>query len=114
MTVTEWIKKQVLKITGLSKINGPDEQERLTFINNDELQKKTKIREYNVWYAGDSDELLNFYTRQMTIDYNFEPWYSRNKKNYFWSISSTENDIKRTHSGQPRNIVDTLVSLEIS
>ena len=111
MTVTEWIKKQVLKITGLSKINGPDEQERLTFINNDELQKKTKIREYNVWYAGDSDELLNFYTRQMTIDYNFEPWYSRNKKNYFWSISSTENDIKRTHSGQPRNIVDTLVSI---
>lgn len=111
MTVSDWIKQQVLKITGLSKINGPDEQERLTFINNDELQKKTKIREYNVWYAGDSDELLNFYTRQMTIDYNFEPWYSRNKKNYFWSISATENDIKRTHSGQPRNIVDTLVSI---
>lgn len=59
----------------------------------------------------DSDELLNFYTRTNIIDYNYEPYYDRNKTSYFWCVASTEGDIKRTHSGQPRNIIDTLVNI---
>lgn len=110
-TLKEWIKKKALSFLGLGQYDGTPGDDRLTFINDDEHVLKTKIREYNIWYAGDGDELLNFYTRQNTIDYNYEPWYSRNKRSYFWSVSSTEEDIKRTHSGQPRNIVDTLVAV---
>ena len=110
MTLKEFIRQKVLGIVGLSKDTTPD-KEKLTFINDADRLLKTKLKEYNVWYYGDGDELLNFYTRGNMLTFNTEPYYSRNKRNYFWSISSTEADIKRTHSGQPRNIVDTLVMI---
>ena len=111
MTILQWIKKKILGIVGLSHEDVPNAEDRLTFINDSEKISRTKIQEYNVWYSGDGDELLNFYTHTNLLEYNYEPWFARNKRNYFWSISSTENDIKRTHSGQPRNIVDTLVAI---
>lgn len=111
MKVLDWLRLKVLDLLGLGKYGGPGELERLTFISDSDRLLKTRIRECNIWYDGDGEELLNFYTRENTIGYHYEPFYSRNKKNYFWAISSTENDIKRSHSGQPRNIVDTLVSI---
>ena len=110
MTLLEKIRSKVLGMVGLAK-DDKSEEDRLTFINDSERITKARLREYNIWYYGDGDELLNFYTHQNITEYNVEPWYSRNKRNYFWSISSTENDIKRSHSGQPRNIVDTLVAI---
>lgn len=110
MTIKEFIRKKVLGLVKISQYeNMPQEEERLTFINDKEQITRSRIREYNVWYKGDSDELLNYYTKNNLINYNYEPWYSRNKRSYFWCISSTEGDIKRTHSGQMRNITDTLV-----
>ena len=111
MTLKEWLRAKALSFLGLGKYEGTPGDDRLTFINDEDHAVKQKIREYNVWYSGDSDELLNFYTRQNTIDYNYEPWFARNKRSYFWSVTSTENDIKRSHSGQPRNIVDTIVAI---
>jgi hypothetical protein len=112
MRLEDYLKKKILLIAGgLSEFGGQEEIDRLMFINDKRQVMETKLKEYDVWYQGDSDELLNFYTVQTNIEYNYEPWYSRNKRGYFWSISSTENDIKRTHSGQPRNVIDTLVSL---
>ena len=110
MLLRDWISKKILSIVGLSKFDS-NEKERLTLINDKQQIVLQKIEEANVWYEGDSDELLNYYTRATHIDWNYEPWYSRNKRGYFWSISSTESDIKRTHSGQPRNIIDTFVNL---
>lgn len=111
MTILEKIRNKVLGIIGLARTDGKADADRLTFINNSDIIKKNRIEEFNVWYYGDSDELLNYYTHKNTIDYNFEPWYSRNKKDYFWTVSATELGIKRTHSGQPRNIIDTLVNI---
>lgn len=111
MQLKDWLRNKVLGLTGLAKYDGVPDDDRLTFINDEERLMRTRIREYDIWYEGDGDELLNFYTHQNAIDYNYEPFYTRNKKNYFWAISSTETDIKRTHSGQPRNIVDTLASI---
>ena len=111
MTLKEWFQKKVLSFLGLVKYESTPGDDRLTFVNDEDTIIKTKLREYNAWYSGDSDELLNFYTRENTIGYNYEPWYDRNKRSYFWAISSTEEDIKRTHSGQARNIVDTLVAV---
>jgi hypothetical protein len=111
MTLKEYVRRRMLKLVGLMRYDTAADDERLTFINDSEQLKRMKLREYNVWYEGDGDELLNFYTRQNVIDYNYEPFYTRNKKNYFWAISSKEAQIKRTHSGQARNIVDALVNI---
>lgn len=111
MTIKEWLRKKILGLLGLAKYEGESEESRLTFINDEESLIKQRIQEYNVWYTGDGDELLNYYTHSNMIEYNYEPWYSRNKKNYFWAVSSTESDMKRSHSGQPRNMVDTLVAI---
>lgn len=113
ITVKEYVRRKALGLLGLldSSIDPRVREDRLTFVNDINEILKDKLKEYNVWYAGDADELLNFYTRANTIDYNTDPLYNRNKKSYFWAVASTENDIKRTHSGQPRNIVDTLVDI---
>ena len=113
ITVKEYVRRKALGLLGLidSSVDPRVREDRLTFVNDINEIQKDKLKEYNVWYAGDADELLNFYTRANTIDYNTDPIYNRNKKSYFWAVSSTENDIKRTHSGQPRNIVDTLVDI---
>ena len=113
ITVKEYVRRKALGLLGLidSTTDPRVREERLTFVNDINEIQQDKLKEYNVWYAGDADELLNFYTRANTIDYNTDPLYNRNKKSYFWAVSSTENDIKRSHSGQPRNIVDTLVDI---
>lgn len=112
MTLKQWIQKKVLGLLKVSQNNQlPSEEERLTFINDKQAISRMRVREYNVWYAGDSEELLNFYTHGNTISYYYEPFFTRNKRGYFWAINSTENDIKRTHSSQPRNIIDVLTAI---
>lgn len=113
MTLKERIRRKILQMLGLTSSNGngmPD-VDRVTLITDSDSQKLARLREYNIWYYGDEEELLNYYSYNNMVDFNYEPFYARNKRSYFWSISSTETDIKRTHSGQPRNIVDTLVSI---
>ena len=112
MTLMEYMREKALGYEGgLTKGGSPDEVSRLTFIGNEQAVRDHKLREYDIWYRGDGDELLNLYNKSNMIDLGLEPWYWKNVSSYFWSISSTEDDIKRTHSGQPRNIVDTLCGL---
>lgn len=113
ITIKNYVIRKALSFLGLidSGVDPREKAERLTFVNDISEIKKNRLREYNVWYSGDGDELLNFYTRTQSIEYNYDPLYNRNKKSYFWAVSATESDIKRTHSGQPRNIVDTLVNI---
>lgn len=110
MTIKDFVKKKLFGNSRLAGIPTPDD-DRSTFINNEDEALKSRLKEYDLWYYGDSDELLNYYTYYNTVEYNYEPYYNRNKRNYFWAISSTEGDIKRTHSGQPHNIIDTLVGI---
>ncbi len=111
ITHKEYIRLKALGILGVVDI-GQDPRVRAnmyTFVNDIDEVKKERLEEYNTWYLGDSDRLKNFFTRANAVDYNTDPLYNENKKSYFWAVSSTETDIKRTHSGHPRNIVDTLV-----
>lgn len=107
----EWLKQKIYGMVGMPSTQDDPNTPNKTFVNNFQDIQSTKLREYRAWYSGDSDQLLNFYTVSDMITYNTEPYYDRNKQSYFWSVSSTEGDIKRTHSGQPRNIVDTLVNI---
>lgn len=111
LTHKEYIRLKTLGITGLidSSIDPTVRANRYLFVNDINEVKKQRLEEYIMWYLGDSDRLKNFFTRANAISYNTDPLYNENKKSYFWAVSSTEHDIKRTHSGHPRNIVDTLV-----
>lgn len=113
LTHKEYIRLKTLGITGLidSSIDPNVRANRYLFVNDINQVKKQRLEEYIIWYLGDSDRLKNFFTRENAIGYNMDPLYNENKKSYFWAVSSTEHDIKRTHSGHPRNIVDTLVAI---
>ena len=110
MNIIEVVKKRVLKFLGLEKLNENPNSERLTFISDDEDIIRQNLKEFKVWYIGDSNELLNFYTNEQIYGNMREPIYNRNRQNYFWGISSEEGDIKRVHSGVPHAIVSTLVN----
>ena len=111
ITHKDYIRLKTLGITGLidSSIDPIVRANRYLFVNDINQVKKERLEEYIIWYLGDSDRLKNFFTRANAIDYNMDPLYNENKKSYFWAVASTEQDIKRSHSGHPRNIVDTLV-----
>ena len=113
MTLREYLNWQTLKMSGgyVNVEDLPKKAEKLTFINDIEMINLSKLREYAVWYQGDAMELLNFYTYEIAVTTNTEIWAERNQKNMFWGISATEQDIKRTHSGQAKNIIDTLTSI---
>ena len=110
MNIIEVVKKRILKMLGIEKLNEAPNSERLTFIQNEENVIYQKLQECKTWYVGNSDELLNYYTNEQLYGDAREPIYNRNRKNYFWGISATEGSIKRVHSGIPNAIVSTLVN----
>lgn len=113
LTHREFVRLKVLGIAGLVEMDTDPNvlNNRYLFVNDISEVKMERLEEYNNWYMGDSDKLTNYFTRANSIDYNRDPLYNRNKKGYFWAVASTEKDLKRTHSGHPRNIVDTLTSI---
>lgn len=113
LNILDYYKNKAFSYLGLIQNNqNPNTvAENLMYVNNINEVQAQKLREYNAWYEGDSDKLLQLYTSNMLYEYQTEPLHDRNKRSYFWSVASTEIDIKRTHSGQPRNIIDTMVNL---
>ena len=59
ITVQEYVRQKALGMSGLIDydIDPRKKAERLTFVNNINEVMQNKIKEYNVWYSGDSDEL---------------------------------------------------------
>lgn len=110
MNVVEFLKKKVLRILGLTKLMNDPSGERLTYINDDEAIRLSNIKANRIWYLGDGDELLNWYTNQQTYGWAKNPIYNRNKRHYFWGMSINE-AIKRVHSGIPRAIIDTISNI---
>jgi len=111
ITIKEYIRRKAFGLGSGSietSISPNVRANETTFINDPNEIQRLKLEEYNVWYAGDSAQILNFYTRADFIDFNYDPIYNRNMRNLFWAQSASESDYKRTHSGQPRNMVDTL------
>ena len=111
MTLNDKIRLRILKFLGLEKLAENPNDDRFTFMGDEETIRKAKIQECKIWYYGDSNELLNFYTAQDTYGNARNPIYNRNKWEYFWGISATENKIKRVHSGVPNAIVTTITNI---
>ena len=109
MKISDYLRAVAFAVLGLEKTQAPDSEEKLAFVNDlDDVVRQRDV-EYRTWYAGDSDELLNLYHYDAMITFRTERWYWKNKRSYYWSVSSDENTIKRTHSGFPKAIIDTLV-----
>lgn len=111
MTLGEIIKKRILKFLGLDRLGQNPNDDRFTFMGDAEKIIAKKVQENKIWYYGDSNELLNFYTAQDTYGNMENPIYNRNKYEYFWGISAEENHIKRVHSGVPNAIITTLTNI---
>lgn len=111
MTLSEKIKQRILKFLGLERLGQNPNNDRFTFMGDAEKVIAKKVQENKIWYYGDSNELLNFYTAQDTYGNMENPIYNRNKFEYFWGISAEENHIKRVHSGVPNAIVTTITNI---
>ena len=82
--------------------------ERYTFINDINTIKKAQLKEYKIWYVGDSNELLNYYLGREFKANAQNSIYNRNKEQYFWAISETECGIKRVHNDLATSLISTL------
>lgn len=111
MELINVIKKLIFRNRSVKELNHNPFDERLTFIMNATDIIHMRAKEGKLWYQGDSNELLNYYRDQKIYENCREPIYNQNRKKYFWSIAESECDVKRTHSGVPRAIIDTLVSV---
>ena len=111
MNLLDLIKEKVFKKRGLKRLPTTPNNDRLTFISDEDAIRVDKIRCNKVWYYGDGNELLNYYTNQNAYGWLSNPIYNRNMRNFFWGISSTETDIKRIHSGVPKAIIDTITNI---
>lgn len=111
MNLIDVIREKILKFLKIDHLIDNPNNERYTFISDAENIIKSNVEAYKVWYLGDSDELLNYYTNNELYGNANEPIYNRNKRNYFWGISANETTIKRVHSGVPNAIVSTLVNV---
>ena len=110
MNITEYLKSKVLNILKLKKLPGDPNSDRFTYINDDEAIRLSNIKANRIWYLGDGDELLNWYTNQQISGWAKNPIYNRNKRQYFWGMSVNEM-VKRVHSGIPKAIIDTISSI---
>lgn len=111
MNIIEAVKRRILKFLGIEKLADNPNGERYTYICDEDNIKQQQLNECKIWYTGNSDELLNYYTNQTNYGNAKEPIFNRNKTNYFWAISTTEGNIKRVHSGLPNAIVSTLSNI---
>lgn len=111
MNLIDAIRERILKFLKINHLTYDPNSERLTFITDKDNVIMQHLQEYRIWYIGDSDELLNYYTNQATYGNAKEPIYNRNKSNYFWGISAQESGIKRVHSGIPNAIISTLTNI---
>lgn len=110
MTLKEKIKQSIINFLGINKLVDNPNGDRYTYLQDKDDISKRRLQEYRVWYYGDSDELLNFYTAMGSYGNAENPIYNRNKTQYFWGLSERECEVKRVHSGIPNAIVTTLVN----
>ena len=108
MKLVDYIRSIVFKMLGLQRLANNPNDDRLTFISNDEEIHIAEIRAAKIWYMGNANELLNFYTGRDAFGFIRNPIYNRNEVNMFWSKSAAECNIHRIHSGIPKAIVDSI------
>lgn len=71
---------------------------------------RAKQEEYAIWYSGDSNALLDFYINMQNFHQaNYESFW--NAKDYFWAVVGKEDDVKCTHSGLSKVMIDLMTAI---
>lgn len=110
-SVSAYLEELAYDLLGLRPAMSPDEERSSIFINDIDNIVKRRIQEYRTWYTGDSDLFYAFYSEERMTEFPSEPYYWKNKQSYFWAEATREKNMKRTHSGFARAMIDTLVSV---
>ena len=110
MNIIEQIRRRILKFLKLEKLAENPNDERYTFICDEDNIIEQQVKEYLMWYIGDSNELNNYYLNESIYASYDEPIYNENRRRYFWSQAVKEFAYKKVHSGVPNAIVTTLVN----
>ena len=110
MNLSDWVRAKILKFLKIEHLSDNPNNQRLTYINDNNEIYLTEMRTFKIWYIGNSAELLNWYRGEMAFGYAKNILYNENNRNYFWGLSAQECNIKRIHSGIPHAIIDTMVS----
>lgn len=111
MELTKYLEGLALGTLGLMRAPDDVEQEKLMLTNDLEGISRQRISEYDAWYEGNGDKLEDIYRVDGMTTFQEEPFYYKNKRAYFWSRASVEDEIKRTHSGFARDMIDTMVAI---
>lgn len=86
--------------------------ENRMYVNDSELLRLGEVKEYTVWYNGNSSELLEFYTEAITKYFASNPIYSRNRMQYFWARAvNSGKAFRRTHDNLFADIIDILTNI---
>lgn len=111
MELSNFLDRLAMSYLGLQRAPTPLELEKAVFTNDMEGILHDRLAEGRAWYSADGDEILSYYNVGERIQFNTEAYYYKNKRSYFWARSSMEDEIKRTHCGFARDIIDTDVAL---
>src|SRR5574344_1703185 len=96
--ISDFIKNQTIRFKRKETLpQSPLDTSKKHFIVNDiKSINRYIIEQFDIWYNGNSDQKLDFYSASRMKTYIANPIYFRNCSNYFWAKSSGEKSIKRT------------------
>lgn len=109
MNVTQYLEAMALSVLGLMDAPSPEFKEKELLVNDMNNVMRQRIVEYVTWVSGDSDALFNLYNVNNMIEFPTEPYYWKNRRSFYWARSATDDDVKRTHCGFARDMIDTSV-----
>lgn len=110
MQLEDLVKDRIANVLSTKKLSDNPSNIKYSFVGNYDEIRLRQLDECNAWLSGDANQLLNIYSAKSVFGYVSEPIYNRNKQNLYWSISSQEGNIKRTHSSFIRDMIYTMAS----
>ena len=109
MNFNDYMDWKAMSVLGLLPAENPEFKEKELLVNDIENVHHQRMVEYVTWYAGGSDAIYNLYNVNSMVEYPTEPFYWKNRRSYYWCKSATDDEIKRTHCGFVRDMIDTTV-----
>ena len=108
MSIFDNLKSYILRKLSITKLNTTPNNPRMVFLGSERNVLIFRALENKTWYYGNSDDLLAFFSGSLVSSFLTDPIYFRNKRGYYWSVSATEQQLKRVHSGVPNAICNTM------
>ena len=110
MQLEDLVRYKISKFAKSGQLPANPHNIKYSFVGNYDAIRLKELDEDDAWLSGNANKLLNIYTVDSTFGFVSEPIYNRNKQNLYWSVSSQEGNIKRTHSSFLHDMIYTMSS----